>query len=53
MMKKVILAVMVAGLSTTAAASSNDDPLLFKVMIDKFEAGFGDGSTPLEWDADA
>lgn len=53
MMKKVIVAVMTASLSSTAAASSNDDPLLFKVMIDKFEAGFGDGSTPLEWDADA
>lgn len=53
MMNKVIVAVMAAGLSTAAVASSNDDPLLFKVMIDKFEAGFGDGDTPLEWDADA
>ncbi len=53
MVNKAIVAVIAAGLSTTAVASSNDDPLLFKVMIDKFEAGFGDGSTPLEWDADA
>jgi hypothetical protein len=53
-MKKLIVAMIAAGLSTTAAASSNDDdPLLFKVMIDKFEAGFGDSSTPLEWDAAA
>jgi copper resistance protein B len=53
MMKKTIAALMTAGLSTTAFAGGADDPLLYKVMIDKLEVRNTDGPNPLVLDADA
>lgn len=40
-------------LSTAVSAGSEDDPLLFKVMIDKLEWRAADGPDPIVWDADA
>ena len=53
MMKKTITALMAIGLSTTAFAGGADDPLLYKVMIDKLEVRNTDGPNPLVLDADA
>ena len=53
-MKKLTL--MFAGclaLSGTAFAAGEDDPLLFKVMIDKLEWRSANDNDPLVWDADA
>ena len=44
---------MTVGLSTTLFAGSEDDPLLYKVMIDKLEIRAADGPDPLVLDADA
>ena len=49
-------ALMFAGciaLCGTAFAAGKDDPLLFKVMIDKLEWRDGDGGDLWVWDADA
>lgn len=34
------------------AGDMEDDPLLFKLMVDKLEMRTADGSNPIEWDAD-
>jgi copper resistance protein B len=52
-MKKTITALMAIGLSTTAFAGGEDDPLLYMVMIDKLEIRNTDGPNPLVLDADA
>lgn len=44
---------MMIGLSTPALASGEDDPLLFKLMIDKLEWRAAEGENPLVWEADA
>ncbi len=41
------------GLSSHAFAAGADDPLLGKFMLDKFETTDADGSSPLNWEADA
>jgi copper resistance protein B len=38
--------------STGAAAGAQDDPILFKAMIDKLEWREADGDNPVAWDAD-
>ena len=53
MMKKIMAALMTVGLSTTVFAGGVDDPLLYKVMIDKLEIRNTDGPDPLVLDADA
>ena len=52
-MGKTIATVMMIGLSTPALASGEDDPLLFKLMIDKLEWRAAEGENPLVWEADA
>lgn len=44
---------MMIGFSTSVFAAGADDPLLYKVMIDKLEVRNTDGSNPLVLDADA
>jgi len=41
------------GLNSTAFAAGADDPLLGKFMLDKFETTDADGSSPINWEADA
>ena len=53
MNNKRVFAVMAFGLSTAVMASGEDDPLLYKVMIDKLEVRAADGPDPLLLDADA
>lgn len=53
MMKITMAALMTVGLSTTVFAGGADDPLLYKVMIDKLEIRNTDGPDPLVLDADA
>ncbi|MEN8213710.1 MAG: copper resistance protein B, partial [Pseudomonadota bacterium] len=53
MINKVIVVLMAAGLTSAAFASGKDDPLLYKVMIDKLEVRVGEEENPLAWDADA
>lgn len=48
-----LLAPACLALSTTALADAEDDPLLFKLMIDKLEWRAADGPDPIVWDADA
>ena len=52
-MKNIIAAMMFVGLSSTAMAGGADDPLLYKVMIDKLELRNTSGSNALVLDADA
>jgi copper resistance protein B len=52
-MKSIIAAMMFAGLSSTAMAGGADDPLLYKVMIDKLELRNTSGPNALVLDADA
>ena len=53
MMKKTIAALMTVGLSMSAFAGGADDPLLYKVMINKLEVRNTDGPNPLVLKADA
>ncbi len=53
MIGKTIATLMMIGLSTPALASGEDDPLLFKLMIDKLEWRAAEGENPLVWEADA
>ncbi|WP_029131865.1 copper resistance protein B [Sedimenticola selenatireducens] len=53
MIKKTAIAVTALALSTAVMASGEDDPLLYKVMIDKLEVRSTDGPDPLVLDADA
>ncbi|MCU7936472.1 MAG: copper resistance protein B [Candidatus Thiodiazotropha sp. (ex Dulcina madagascariensis)] len=52
-MKKIVFALMATGFSTTVFAGGADDPLIYKVMIDKLELRNTDGHDPLVLDADA
>ncbi|WP_260293086.1 copper resistance protein B [Sedimenticola hydrogenitrophicus] len=52
-MKNIIAAIMFVGLSSTAMAGGADDPLLYKVMIDKMELRNTSGPNALVLDADA
>lgn len=52
-MKSIMAAMMFAGLSSTAMAGGADDPLLYKVMIDKLELRNTSGPNALVLDADA
>lgn len=52
-MKNIVAAMLFMGLSSTALAGGADDPLLYKVMIDKLELRDTDGPNPLVLDADA
>lgn len=52
-MKKTMAALMAFGLSTTAMAGGVDDPLVYRVMLDKLEIRGADGDNPLVWDAQA
>lgn len=53
MIKKVIATLIAVGFSSTAFAGAEDDPLLYKVMIDQLEVREATGSNPLVWDAEA
>lgn len=53
MIGKTIATLMMIGLSTPVLASGEDDPLLFKLMIDKLEWRAAEGENPLVWEADA
>lgn len=53
MVKRTIAAVMAMGLSLPAFAGGVDDPLVYKVMIDKLETRITDGPNPLVLEADA
>ncbi|MCU7805352.1 MAG: copper resistance protein B [Candidatus Thiodiazotropha sp. (ex Lucinoma borealis)] len=52
-MKKTVFALMAMGLSTAVFAGGADDPLIYKVMIDKLEIRNTGGNDPLVLDADA
>lgn len=52
-MRKTVAALMVIWISTSVLADAEDDPLLYKVMIDKLELRNTDGLYPLVLDADA
>ncbi|WP_275096587.1 copper resistance protein B [Sedimenticola hydrogenitrophicus] len=52
-MKNIIAVMMFVGLPSTAMAGGADDPLLYKVMIDKLELRNTSGSNALVLDADA
>lgn len=53
MMKNMIAALMGLVLSATVTAGGKDDPLTYKVMIDKLELRVTDGPDPWVLDADA
>jgi len=53
MMKKIVSAMMAMWISGTALAGGADDPLLYKVMIDKLEIRDTDEGNALILDADA
>ncbi len=53
MMKKILAALLVIGLSNPVFAGGADDPLVYQVMIDKLEIRGTDGSNPLVLEADA
>ena len=53
MINNTIAALMVFTLSATAIAGGKDDPLTYKVMIDKLELRATDGPDPWVLDADA
>ncbi|MGB0712586.1 MAG: copper resistance protein B [Gammaproteobacteria bacterium] len=53
MKKQVTLALSCLLSSSVVMADAEDDPVLFKLMIDKLEWRAADGSNPLVWDADA
>jgi copper resistance protein B len=52
MMKRTIVALMTMGLSTPTFSGGADDPLIYKVMIDKLETRSTDGPDPLVLEAD-
>lgn len=52
-MKNIIAVMLLVGLSSTAMAGGADDPLLYKVMIDKLELRNTRGPNTLALDADA
>ena len=52
-MKKTMAAIMALGISTNAMGGGVDDPLVYRVMIDKLEIRDADGDNPLVWDAQA
>ncbi|MCM8855706.1 MAG: copper resistance protein B [Candidatus Thiodiazotropha sp.] len=52
-MKKTVFALMAMGLSTTVFAGGADDPLVYKVMVDKLEIRNTGGNDPFVLDADA
>ncbi|MCU7882664.1 MAG: copper resistance protein B [Candidatus Thiodiazotropha sp. (ex Lucinoma annulata)] len=52
-MKKTVFALMAMGLSTAVFAGGADDPLIYKVMVDKLEIRNTGGNDPLVLDADA
>lgn len=52
MINPVIVLMFFTGLSTVVNASGGDDPLLYKVMVDKLELRDTDGPNPLVLDAD-
>ena len=53
MKKQVLLAIGCLVGSQEVMAATEDDPLLFKLMIDKLEWRAADGPNPWVWDADA
>ncbi|MCU7931028.1 MAG: copper resistance protein B [Candidatus Thiodiazotropha sp. (ex Codakia rugifera)] len=52
-MNKTVFALIAMGLSTTVFAGGADDPLIYKVMLDKLEIRNTGGNDPLVLDADA
>ncbi|MCU7864625.1 MAG: copper resistance protein B [Candidatus Thiodiazotropha sp. (ex Lucinoma borealis)] len=52
-MKKTVFSLMAMGLSTAVFAGGADDPLIYKVMVDKLEIRNTGGNDPLVLDADA
>jgi copper resistance protein B len=53
-MKNTITMMLLTGLcGSVLGGGAPDDPLLYKVMIDKLEVREADGGNPLVWDADA
>ncbi len=52
MMRKTIAAVAAVAFSMPAFPSGVDDPLLYKVMIDKLEVRDASGPNPVVWDAE-
>ena len=52
-MKRTLATLVVMGLSVSAFAGGADDPLNYKVMIDKLETRITDGPNPLVLEADA
>ncbi|TVO72993.1 copper resistance protein B [Sedimenticola selenatireducens] len=52
-MKSIVAVMMFAGLSSAALAGGEDDPLLYKVMVDKLELRNANGPNALVLEADA
>ncbi|MCG7962325.1 MAG: copper resistance protein B [Candidatus Thiodiazotropha taylori] len=52
-MKRIILFLLAMGLSLPILAGGKDDPLVYKVMIDKLETRITNGPNPLVLEADA
>jgi copper resistance protein B len=52
-MKSIVAVMMFAGLSSAALAGGEDDPLLYKVMVDKLELRNANGPDALVLEADA
>jgi len=52
MNKQTLLAIGCLVVSSGVMAAAEDDPLLFKLMIDKLEWRATDGPDPWVWDAD-
>ncbi len=52
-MKSIVAVMMFVGLSSTALAGGADDPLLYKVMVDKLELRNANGPDALVLEADA
>ena len=53
MTKKIVTAAMLLSMSTVVIADGKDDPLIYKVMIDKLEVRVADGPDPMVLAADA
>ena len=53
MIKQIVATTVALGFTVSAMAGGADDPLLYKVMIDKLETRNADGSDPMVLEADA
>ena len=53
MSRRIVVALGCLVLSGASFAAAEDDPLLFKVMVDKLEWREAEGDNPVVWDAEA